>query len=65
MCGTMVSISIIGSDEKEYKWIAAKSIKAIIKKIKNQSKQDIVIYEIKRNITYEDFIKFIEKIYRK
>ncbi len=65
MCGTMVSFSTIGSDEKEYKWIAAKSIKAIIKKIKNQSKQDIVIYEIKRNITYEDFIKFIEKIYRK
>lgn len=65
MCGTMVSFSTIGNDEKEYKWIAAKSIKAIIKKIKNQSKQDIVIYEIKRNITYEDFIKFIEKIYRK
>ena len=65
MCGTMVSFSIMGSDEKEHKWIAAKSIKAIIKKIKNQSKQDIVIYEIKRNITYEDFIKFIEKIYRK
>lgn len=65
MCGTMVSFSIMGSDEKEYKWIATKSIKAIIKKIKNQSKQDIVIYEIKRNITYEDFIKFIEKIYRK
>ena len=65
MCGTMVSFSIIGSDEKEYKWIAAKSIKAIIKKIKNHIKKDIVIYEIKRNITYEDFIKFIEKIYRK
>lgn len=65
MCGTMVSFSTIGNDEKEYKWIAAKSIKTIIKKIKNQSKQDIVIYEIKRNITYEDFIKFIEKIYRK
>lgn len=34
MCGTMVSFSTLGNDEKEYKWIAAKSIKSILKKIK-------------------------------
>ncbi len=64
MCGTMVSFSL-GNDEKEYKWIAAKSIKSILKKIKKQNNQEIVIYEIKRNITYEDFIKFIENLYTK
>lgn len=64
MCGTMVSFSL-GNNEKEYKWIAAKSIKSILKKIKKQNNQEIIIYEIKRNITYEDFIKFIEKLYIK
>lgn len=64
MCGTMVSFSL-GNNEKEYKWIAAKSIKPILKNIKKQNNQEIIIYEIKRNITYEDFIKFIENLYTK
>ncbi len=64
MCGTMVSFSL-GNNEKEYKWIAAKSIKPILKNIKKKNNQEIIIYEIKRNITYEDFIKFIEKLYTK
>ena len=65
MCGTMVSFSTLGNDEKEYKWVAAKSINPILKNIKKQNNQEIIIYEIKRNITYEDFIKFIEKLYTK
>lgn len=64
MCGTMVSFSL-GNNEKEYKWIAAKSIKPILKNIKKQNNQEIIIYEIKKNITYEDFIKFIENLYTK
>lgn len=63
MCGTMISFSSIDNQEKEYKWIASKSIKTIIKHIKKQINQDIVIYEIKKNVTYEDFIKFIDKTY--
>lgn len=63
MCGTMISFSSIDNKEKEYKWIASKSIKTIIKNIKKQINQDIVIYEIKKNVTYEDFIKFIDKTY--
>ncbi len=63
MCGTMISFSSIDNKEKEYKWIAEKSIKSVIKNIKKQINQDIVIYEIKKNVTYEDFIKFIDKTY--
>ena len=65
MCGTMVSFFFLFNDEKEYKWVAAKSIKPILKNIKKQNNQEIIIYEIKRNITYEDFIKFIENLYTK
>ena len=63
MCGTMISFSSIDNKEKEYKCIAEKSIKSVIKNIKKQINQDIVIYEIKKNVTYEDFIKFIDKTY--
>lgn len=60
MTGTMVAFSTTGNSEKQYSWIATKSTKHMLNKIKKQNQNDdIVIHKI-QHITYDDFINLIE-----